>query len=438
MSTQAGEQTHLGVHNIARLRVAAGPAGQEADILEAGQPLGEDLADNLQELLAVVLDVLARLVGVGVGTGAADNLAGVLELLTIHGAEALVVATVDNHIQRAAVGSHHRQTARDESLVLHRVEAGVDTQHIGELLGAPAHGVDEMAAGVLYIFTLVVAHQGDHLVALAPHAQQLRVFIVASAEAYADTAYVVDHTSRRSLPAVARDEGVAVSVARVVPYRRYLLLEVLAVNHVGVAPGAAGVEGLVGGLVVHQVDIVRRLVVDVVHLLDTLEYLVAVLRDVGDVGVRECRTAATDVAPRGAAAPVHHHGLHARLAEVAEEAAARNAATGDENLHLFVLHVVALREDVDLLAALAIDVAQQHLVAQRRTRRSIAGELYAVGFQHATGTCYAALAAAGAHAHAGDVLQLVHRYVFAVAHHLEQLLVGDVLAVADIGDCLIV
>ena len=182
----------------------------------------------------------------------------------------------------------------------------------------------------------------------------------------------------------------------------------------------------------HQVHIVCGLVVDVVHRLYAFEYLVAVLCYVGDVGVAECGTATADVAPGGATAPVDHHGLHARLAEVAEEAAARDTAAGDDHLDLLFLHVVAFREDVHLLAAFGVDVAQRHLVAQRGARCGVARHLHAVGAQHLACPRYAALAAAGAHAHAGDVLQLVDRYVAAVAHHVEYLLVGDVLAVADV------
>ena len=100
MTAEAGEETHLGVDDVARLGVAACPDGQEAHLAEVGNPLGEDLGDNLEELLAVVLDVLACLVGVGVGTGAADDLAGVAELLAVDGAEALVVATVNYHVER--------------------------------------------------------------------------------------------------------------------------------------------------------------------------------------------------------------------------------------------------------------------------------------------------------------------------------------------------
>ena len=123
----------------------------------------------------------------------------------------------------------------------------------------------------------------------------------------------------------------AVGVAAVVPEGRYFGAEVLAVDHIGVAPGAAGVEGAVGGLVVHEVDVAGGLVAYVVHLLHLAEDFVAVLGDVGDVGVGEGRPAAADVAPRGAAVVVDHDGLQARLGEVAEEGAAGNAAAGDKD-----------------------------------------------------------------------------------------------------------
>ena len=125
VATQAREQTDLRVDDVARLGVATSPASEETDFAQVRNPLGEDLGDNLQELLAVVLDVLTSLVSVGVGAGAADDLAGMGPLLSVNGAEAFVVTTVDDHIQRASVGSHHRQTARDEGLVLHRIQTRV-------------------------------------------------------------------------------------------------------------------------------------------------------------------------------------------------------------------------------------------------------------------------------------------------------------------------
>ena len=67
VTTQAGEQTDLWVDDVTRLGVTTRPAGEEADLTEVRNPLGEDLGDNLQELLAVVLDVLTSLVGISVG-----------------------------------------------------------------------------------------------------------------------------------------------------------------------------------------------------------------------------------------------------------------------------------------------------------------------------------------------------------------------------------
>ena len=159
MTAQTGAEAHLWVDDIAWLGVATCPNGQESHIAQVGNPLGKHLADNLQELLAIVLDVLTGLVGIGVGAGATDNLTRVSPLLTIDGAEAFVVTAVDNHVQRTTIRTHHRQTARDKGLVLHRIEARVKAELVVELLGSPSHRVDEMVAGVLHIMSLVVANQ---------------------------------------------------------------------------------------------------------------------------------------------------------------------------------------------------------------------------------------------------------------------------------------
>ena len=221
VAAEAGEETHLGVDHVARLGVASRPDGQETHLAQVGNPFGEDLGDNLEELLAVVLDVLACLVGIGVGAGAADNLACVAELLAIDGTEALVVATVDNHVERALLASrhltHHRETTGDEGLVLDGVEADVEVELVDELLGTPTHGVDEVVAGVLDVCPFMVADKGEVLVAVAPDMQQLAVLVVAAAVLHADAADVVDDAARGGLPAVAGDEGVAVSVLAVVP-----------------------------------------------------------------------------------------------------------------------------------------------------------------------------------------------------------------------------
>ena len=100
---------------------------------------------------------------------------------------------------------------------------------------------------------------------------------------------------------------VAVGVLAVVPQRRDFLLEILALNHIGIAPRPRGIQRLVGSLIMHQVDIMRRAVVDVMHLLHLLEDLMIVDGNIGDVGIRERRSTATDAAPGGTAAVVDHH-----------------------------------------------------------------------------------------------------------------------------------
>ena len=140
--------------------------------------------------------------------------------------------------QVTLIGSHHGQTTRDEGLVLHRIEACVEAQHVIELLGTPTHGVDEVVAGVLDELTLMGTHQSDIVSAHLLHMEQLAVLEVTTALLHTDPTDVVDDAARRGLPAVAGDKGMAVGVLAVVPQRRNLLLEVLALNHVGVAPSA--------------------------------------------------------------------------------------------------------------------------------------------------------------------------------------------------------
>ena len=83
VSAQTGAETHFGVDNVAGFGVASRPHGQETHLAQVGNPLGKDLRDNLEELLAVVFDVLARLVGIGVGAGAAYYLACMSPLLAV-------------------------------------------------------------------------------------------------------------------------------------------------------------------------------------------------------------------------------------------------------------------------------------------------------------------------------------------------------------------
>lgn len=331
VSAEASEEAHRGVDDVARLGVAASPYGVEADVAQAGDPLGEDFGDDFEELAAVVLDVLSGLVGVGVGAGAADDLAGVGELLAVDGGEAAVVAAVDDHVERLAGGAEHGEAACDEGLVLDGVEAGVDAEHVGEFLGAPAHGVDEVVAEELDVVPVVGADECGDLVATALHLEEFAVFVEGAAGGDAEGADIVDDAPRGGLPAVAGDEGVGVGGGAVVPEGGYFGSEVAAVDHVGVAPGARGVEGAVGGVVVDEVDVARGAIVDVAVLLHLAEDFVAVLRDVGDVGVGEGRATTADVAPGGAAVVVDHDGVEACLGEVAEEGAAGDAAAGDED-----------------------------------------------------------------------------------------------------------
>ena len=130
VSAQACEDTDLRVNDVTRFGVTTSPASEETDFAQVGNPLGEDLRNDFQKLLAVVLDVLACLVCISVGAGTADDLASVCPLLSVYSAEALVVAAVDDHIERASIGSHHGQTARNESLMFN-LYAGYIMQNTG-------------------------------------------------------------------------------------------------------------------------------------------------------------------------------------------------------------------------------------------------------------------------------------------------------------------
>ena len=121
MSTHTDQQTMLRIHDVARLGVVAGPRGLEADVLELRNPVDEHLRAHLQELLRIVLQLLAGLLLLSRGRRAADDLAGLRELLTIDGGEAFVLPAVDEHVQRVAVLTQHRQTMRDKGLVFNRI-----------------------------------------------------------------------------------------------------------------------------------------------------------------------------------------------------------------------------------------------------------------------------------------------------------------------------
>ena len=143
MAAHPDEQAGGRVHDVARFGVVAAPGGLEAHALQLRNPLGEDFGGDFQEGLRIDLQVLAGLGRVRGGGGAADDLAGGGKLLAVHGGEALVVATVDEHVQRVSVLADERQPLGDEGLVADREEAGVQAQHPGELLRAGAEGVHE-------------------------------------------------------------------------------------------------------------------------------------------------------------------------------------------------------------------------------------------------------------------------------------------------------
>ena len=289
-----------------------------------------------------------------------------------------------------------------------------------------------MVAGIFHILPFVCANQGHIMSTHLLHMQQLAVLIIATALLHAYATDIVDNTSRRCLPAIAGDKGMAVGILAVVPQGRNLLLEVLALNHIGVAPCTRGIQRLVGSLIVYQIDIVRQLVVDIVHFLHTLEYLVVVHRYVGNVGVGEGRSATADATPRSTAAIVNHHRFLASLGKIAEQRATRNTAAGNQHLHMLLCHIVHLREHKHLLGLGVIQVAQGHLVRQRRTRRGVAHQLYAIAAQNLTRTRDAAFATAGTHTQSGDMLQLVHRDGLPVAQHLQHSVQLDILAVAHV------
>ena len=160
------------------------------------------------------------------------------ELLSVDGVEALVVTAVDNHVERVAVDAHVRQPAGDECLVLDGEELSVDAEHVGELLRAPSHGINKVVAGVLHIVLVVTAHQHTEFVAGFLHVQHFAVLEHFAAMLLAHGAHILDSASRSRLPAVLRNQGVAVDVVVRIPVRRNFLGEVLAVYHVGLAPSA--------------------------------------------------------------------------------------------------------------------------------------------------------------------------------------------------------
>ena len=160
------------------------------------------------------------------------------ELLAVNGIEALVVTTVDDHVERIAVDTHVGQSAGDECLMLDGEELGVDAEHVGKLLSTPTHSVDKVVAGVFHVVLVVTTHQHAVFVTGTLHVQHLAVLEHLAAMLLAHGAHILDGAARCGLPAVLRNQRVAVDVVVGIPVGRNLLGEVLAVDHVGLAPGA--------------------------------------------------------------------------------------------------------------------------------------------------------------------------------------------------------
>ena len=210
----------------------------------------------------------------------------------------------------------------------------------------------------------------------------------------------------------------AVGGAAVVPQGRNLGTELRAVNHIGIAPSARGVERAIGGIVVDEVDIARGLVVDIGVLLYLAENLVIVGGYISNVGVGEGRTAAADAAPRGTTLVVDHDGVVACLAEIAEQRTAGNAASGNEDLDLLGGQLAPFGEDKSLAGVGVVGIAKGDIVGHGGARGYHARQLDAMGGKQLLDTRHTATAAAGTHAETRGVFQLVDGDIFAVANHL--------------------
>lgn len=135
VTLQADEQAVARVDDVARLGVVARPEGLEADGTQLRNPLAEHLGADFEEVLCVVFQVLARFGGVGTRRSTTDNLARLLELLSVNGGEAFVTAAVDEHVEAFAILAQHRQTAGDKGLVLNGIKTCFNTELFGELGG---------------------------------------------------------------------------------------------------------------------------------------------------------------------------------------------------------------------------------------------------------------------------------------------------------------
>ena len=88
-----------------------------------------------------------------------DNLSSMEELLAIYCGKSVIVASVDNHVERVAILAEIREWVGDEGLVLDWIELGVDAEHIGEFFCIPSHGINEMSADDVLVFSVVVFNE---------------------------------------------------------------------------------------------------------------------------------------------------------------------------------------------------------------------------------------------------------------------------------------
>ena len=342
------------------------------------------------------------------------------------------MAAVDEHVQRVAVLADERQPLRDEGLVTDREETGVDAQHPGELLRTGAEGVHEDGCPELAVTSVGRTDRNQVGFTRLCHIDQFRVLHHAAAEADADLPHRVDGLARAGLPAVVGNEGVRVDVQVRIDVRGNLAGEVLPVDHVGVGPGAGGVQALVGGFVMDEVHVPRHLEVDVVGGMEFPENLQVAVGDFREGGDGEGRAAAGDATPGTAVLLVHEDRLQARLREVAEQGGAGHAAAGDEGAGFHGLFIRELRGSHEAMPAAEVaDVADLHEVRHRPAGREFARDLDAVGTEDLLCTGEAAGAAARAHAQPGDVLEFLRGDTLAALEGLQEVFQRHVLAVAD-------
>ena len=212
MAAHANEQAAGRVYDVARLGVIAAPCGLEAHSAQLGDPFRKHLGSNLQELLGVDFEVLARVCGVLGGGGAAYDLPRLCQLLAIDCGEAAIVAAVYEHVQRIAVLAQKRQPLGDEGLMAHGEQPGLDAELPGEFLCPRAHGVHKDRSLVVHVSAVVAADRDAVHATVLLYVYNFRILKHLPSGADAQLAHGVYGLARRSLPAVQRNEGVAVDV----------------------------------------------------------------------------------------------------------------------------------------------------------------------------------------------------------------------------------